>query len=122
MQELIEVLEKMQEGQFINIYHSASDFGCFPSCGGYHKQLYIAKLDGKLFLIDNGAVHHSEPPSFLKAVKELSEAEAVRLIKRYLGYLPEKRLLEFIQTELESRLRMQWKDKKERIVDIYCVV
>ena len=119
---LFQILEEMQEGQFINFYHSASYFGCFPNCGGYHEKLYIAKLDGKLFLIDNGAVHHSKPPSFLKAVKELSEAEAVRLMKKYLGYLGERRLLGFIQIELESGLRMKWKDKKERIVDIYCVV
>jgi len=100
-----ELISLLDEGDYCIVRNSALDYGCWDGCQGYHNIQYVAMLDGKLVLVDNGCGHHVATSihggcSGYEIIKELTEEEAVEMLVDYIKQIADK--YNYTKAELEN--------------------
>ena len=100
-----ELISLMDEGDFAVVRDSAIDYGCFDGCQGYHNRQYIAVLNGKLVLVDNGCGHHVSTDLYggcsgYEILREITEDEAIEMLAKFIEQVAER--YSYTKVEVES--------------------
>ncbi len=95
-----ELISEMDEGDYAIVRDSALDYGCWDGCQGYHNRQYVAMLNEKLVLVDNGDAHHAYSNAPIEIIKELTEDEAVEMLTEFIKQFAER--YNYTKAELEN--------------------
>ena len=106
-----ELITMMDEGEYVIVKDSALDYGCWEGCQGYHNIQWVAKLNNKLVLVDNGDAHHAYCDANREILRELTENEAITLLSKYIKQVAKR--YNYTNVELENyELDSEVEDRK----------
>ncbi len=90
--EIISILKKEEyEGRLVRIYNSMYIWKCWDGCQGYHREIYLTQLNGRLYECgDNYYSHHACSPNGTVWTKEIDEEEALQRLTNYLSTVAER--------------------------------
>jgi len=100
-----EVILSLQEGEYVIVSDSMLNAGCADTCKDMHNVQYVARLEGKLVVVDDGYTHHKVLLDRLSAgvhsiEEEVTEEEATEMLVDYFVRLIKRDKL--TRTELEN--------------------